>query len=367
MLKKKLYEIANVQAGGTPSRTKSDYWNGNIPWIKISNINSKFVDSYDETITKQGLDNSSAKMFPKNTILYTIFATLGRVGILTFDATTNQAIAGIQLTDSTISNEYLYYYLRSLESYVNKIGNGAAQKNINLSILKNFNVPIVGIERQNEITSELCKLEIAISLKKNELESLNELIKSQFIEMFDNKGYPSKIGNELFKFSSGKFLDVKKRLEAGIPVYGGNGIAWYTDESLVNDDTIIIGRVGAYCGNARLVRGDKWITDNALYISKFKTNDFELEFLEQLMIQYDFHQYAGAAAQPKITQKPLDEQMYLIPPKSEQIKFTEFVKQIDKSKFIFYSKNFLWDVLTFSSSTIAYSNVVSIFAWPRRC
>ena len=55
MLKKKLYEIANVQAGGTPSRTKSEYWNGDIPWVKISNINSKFVTEYDETITDDGL------------------------------------------------------------------------------------------------------------------------------------------------------------------------------------------------------------------------------------------------------------------------------------------------------------------------
>lgn len=151
--------------------------------------------------------------------------------------------------------------------------------------------------------------------------------------MFEGKGYPLKSGKELFKFSSGKFLPEEKRFEDGVPVYGGNGIAWYTNEPLVSEDTVVIGRVGAYCGNVRLVRGEKWITDNAIYIAKFKTKDFTLEFLEKLMTIYDFHQYAGVAAQPKITQKPLEEQMYIVPPIDMQNQFADFVQQTDKSKF----------------------------------
>ena len=157
--------------------------------------------------------------------------------------------------------------------------------------------------------------------------------------MFDNKGYSVKTGAELFKFSSGKFLAEEKRLSQGIPVYGGNGIAWYTDDSLVDEDTIIIGRVGVYCGNVRLARGNKWITDNAIYISEFKTQDFELEFLEKLMTFYDFHQYAGAAAQPKITQKPLEEQLYVVPPLDKQKQYAYFVQQSDKSKFVVSNRN----------------------------
>ena len=150
--------------------------------------------------------------------------------------------------------------------------------------------------------------------------------------MFDSKGYPVKKGKDLFKFSSGKFLPEEKRLSTGIPVYGGNGIAWYTDEALLDEDTIVIGRVGAYCGNVRMVRGSKWITDNAIYIAQFKTRVFELEFLEKLMTLYDFHQYAGAAGQPKITQKPLEDQEYIIPPIELQKQFATFVAQSDKSK-----------------------------------
>lgn len=81
-------------------------------------------------------------------------------------------------------------------------------------------------------------------------------------------------------------------------------------------------------------KGNKWITDNALYISSFKTKNYSLEFLEELMKMCNFHQFADASAQPKITQKPLENLTYIIPPIELQNEFAEFVKLIDKSKFI---------------------------------
>ena len=115
-------ESCSVVSGGTPSRSKNEYWeNGNIPWIKIGNIKSKYVNEYDELITEQGLNNSSAKLLKKGTILYTIFATLGEVGILDIEACTNQAIAGINIIDSRITTDYLYYYLKSKDTF-NKLG-----------------------------------------------------------------------------------------------------------------------------------------------------------------------------------------------------------------------------------------------------
>ena len=141
-------------------------------------------------------------------------------------------------------------------------------------------------------------------------------------------------GENLFKFSSGKFLDAELRLEKGIPVYGGNGIAWYTEKPLINYSTIIIGRVGAYCGNVKLVSEPIWITDNALFIKAFKTNDFNLTYLLSLMEMINFSQFADKVAQPKITQSPLEDQKYAIPPLDLQNQFAAFVEQIDKSKFV---------------------------------
>lgn len=230
-----------------------------------------------------------------------------------------------------VLTKFLYYYClkNNKKFYVE----GTTYPKFDMPSFYNSALEVPSVSEQKNIIETFDAIMHLMKNEEKQLKLYDELIKSRFIELFENKGYAYKQGRDLFKFSSGKFLAQEKRFECGVPTYGGNGIAFYTDESLVDDDTIIIGRVGAYCGNARLVRGPKWITDNALYISKFKTDDLSLEFLEELMKYYDFHQYAGAAAQPKITQKPLEEHMYLLPPKDKQIEFTNYVKLIDKLKF----------------------------------
>jgi len=111
---KTLSELCDIVSGGTPSRSRMEFWNnGDIPWIKIGNLNGKYVEKADEYITKVGLENSAAKVLPKGTILYTIFATLGETAILSIDACTNQAIAGICIKDNLqVSTDYIYYFLK---------------------------------------------------------------------------------------------------------------------------------------------------------------------------------------------------------------------------------------------------------------
>ena len=183
--KVKLYEICDIKSGGTPSRGKREYWsNGEIPWVKIGDFNGKYIDTVEETITYEGLKNSSAKMIEKGSILFTIFATIGEVAILKFDVTTNQAIAGITVTDSRVEKEYLYYYLKSIKTNINNKGRGVAQNNINLSILKNLEVPIVSLKYQKNIVSILNRIDYIIELRIRQLNKINELTKSLFIEMF---------------------------------------------------------------------------------------------------------------------------------------------------------------------------------------
>ena len=110
----RLGDVCEIQSGGTPSRSKTEYWkDGTIPWVKIGDFSGKYLDKTTEHITQQGLDNSSAKLFSKGTILYSIFATLGEATILNIDATTNQAIAGIKLrNESEINIDFFYLYCR---------------------------------------------------------------------------------------------------------------------------------------------------------------------------------------------------------------------------------------------------------------
>ena len=184
-MKVKLGDICDIKSGGTPLRSNNEYWNnGNIPWAKISDINNKYIYQTSENITELGLKNSSAKLFTKGTILYTIFATLGEVCILDIDATTNQAIAGITVLNNKIDKNYLYYYLISKKDYVNTIGRGVAQNNINLNILRNFSIDILPLEEQKKIANTLDKVTNLIELRKKQLEKLDIFSKALFIEMF---------------------------------------------------------------------------------------------------------------------------------------------------------------------------------------
>ena len=161
----KLGEICEISSGGTPSRSNASFWvNGTIPWIKISDIKGDYINSATEFITQKGLENSSAKIFRKGTLLYTIFATLGEVGILNFEATTNQAIAGISLNLDVADRKFMLYNLRNLKEYVFSIGRGMAQMNINQNILKEILIPLPPKNEQEFIASELEKL---LSLCKN--------------------------------------------------------------------------------------------------------------------------------------------------------------------------------------------------------
>lgn len=98
--KVKLGELCEIYSGGTPKRSVSEYWTGgNVPWVKIGDITEKYVSSTEECITQAGLNNSSAKLFKPGTLLYSIFASIGAVGILNILAATNQAIAGLVIRD----------------------------------------------------------------------------------------------------------------------------------------------------------------------------------------------------------------------------------------------------------------------------
>ena len=186
----RLGDICEIQSGGTPARSNCTYWEGGtIPWVKISDIKGKHLNKTEEYITESGLQNSSAKLFPKGTILYTIFATLGETCILDIDAATNQAIAGLTVKSDIIYREYLYYYLFSLKSVVDNLGRGVAQNNINMSILRNLPVPLPPLDEQRKIAAVLDKVSDLIAKRRQQLDKLDELVKSRFIEMFGNFVY----------------------------------------------------------------------------------------------------------------------------------------------------------------------------------
>lgn len=206
----------HIEAGGTPSRSCSSYWNnGDIPWVKIGDIQSKYVSKTSEFITRAGLDNSSAKLFPKGTILYSIFASIGTTAFLNIDAATNQAIAGL-FFDDRLNKEFIYYFLKNSSAYMLKQSHGTAQNNINLKILKNMIIPFPPIEEQQRIVDKIKQLEPLITTVGDLDQENTELDKSIAKKLIN-----SVINYELNEKRDGLGWRKKKLSEIGTIVGGG--------------------------------------------------------------------------------------------------------------------------------------------------
>ena len=354
-------ESCSVVSGGTPSRSKNEYWeNGNIPWIKIGNIKSKYVNEYDELITEQGLNNSSAKLLKKGTILYTIFATLGEVGILDIEACTNQAIAGINITDSRITTDYLYYYLKSKKDYVNNIGRGVAQNNINLTTLKNFEIPLINVDKQLNIVEILEKVERMICLKEKEIDDLDLLIKARFIEMF---GEP--VNNDKVWVKDSVERLCREIYGGGTPskshpeYYEGGEIPWITSKDMKTDilidSQIHINEDGVANSTARIVPKNSVImvirsgilkhtlpvAINAVPVTVNQDlkvfvagNRIVTKFLayQFKMIERDILSGVRAVTADNIELDALKRRELIVPPIELQQEFADFVRQVDKSR-----------------------------------
>ncbi|MCM3006714.1 restriction endonuclease subunit S [Priestia koreensis] len=150
--------VAKWGSGGTPSRKKEEYYGGNIPWIKTGELNDGIIEDSQETITEKGLKESSAKLFPKGSIVIAMYgATIGKLGVLGMDAATNQACAVGQANDC-LNPKYLFYYFLARRGELIALGKGGAQPNISQTVIKQFPFALPPLNEQARIVDRLEKL-----------------------------------------------------------------------------------------------------------------------------------------------------------------------------------------------------------------
>ena len=225
---------------------------------------------------------------------------------------------------------YLYYALR--HARIPDTG-----YNRHFKWLKEVAIEYPDAAQQATVVAVLDELGNIICQRQNQLRTLDELIKARFVKLFgdpitNSKGFETRPGIEVFKLSNGKFVPENKRFVVGVPVYGGNGISWYTDKILCANDTVVVGRVGFQSGNVHLVEGPLWISDNAMYISDLVDDEYDLRFLYAVMDHIDFTRFQDAGDLKKITQKPFMQMQYIKPPLHIQHEYVAFVSLVDKSK-----------------------------------
>ena len=172
----KLGDITKMISGGTPNTKIKEYYNGNIVWATITDITNSYKYLYDseKKITELGLQNSSTKIFPINTVLYSIYGSIGECAISKVECTTNQAILGIECSDK-INYNFLYYLLSNHKNNAKKLRQFGTQPNINKKIVLNFCFKIPNIEEQEKIGEYLSLLDKEIDNLKKQKELIKEM------------------------------------------------------------------------------------------------------------------------------------------------------------------------------------------------
>ena len=180
-----LGEIAEMQSGGTPSSHNSEYYNGNIPFLSITDMTNagKYINSTIKSITEYGLANSSTRIYPAGTLMYAMYASLGKCSITNIDVAISQAILGFSLSNE-IDREFLYQYLCNIESGIKCFGQTGTQTNLSKSIVEKFNILIPTLSEQKLVGNLLSSLDSQISLQTQRLEKLKQIKSACLDNMF---------------------------------------------------------------------------------------------------------------------------------------------------------------------------------------
>ena len=174
--------ICTLNAGGTPSRSKNEYWdNGDIPWLSSGEIDNNLITTTNEKISKLGLKNSATKLFPKKTVLIAITGfgtTRGKTSLLKIESATNQSIVGITIKKKILDEEYLWRYVQSQYYLLRNFAQGTQQPGLNLDIIKKFKIIMpTNILEQQKIASILSRVDALIETTQKTIENAKQLKK----------------------------------------------------------------------------------------------------------------------------------------------------------------------------------------------
>lgn len=180
---KKICQLCNISSGGTPNRGRKEYYGGNIPWIKTGELKNEILTDTEEKITPLGMNNSSAKLYPKGSLIVAMYgATIGKTAKLGVDATTNQACAVLfDIDNKQIQTDYLWLYLQSQTDKLKAMAYGGAQPNINAGIVANYEIPLPPFDTQNEIVERITRLR----KKQKDLQQKSLTLRQQATKQFE--------------------------------------------------------------------------------------------------------------------------------------------------------------------------------------
>lgn len=242
-------ELCDVTIGATPSRRNPEYWNGEHPWVTVSELNGGIVTATRERITDLGVANSSSKLIKAGTLLFSFKLSIGKMGFAGVDLYTNEAIAAFTIRDESLLNKrFLYYFLMAADSLA-PINVAAKGRLLNKSALQKLRIPHPPLSEQRRIVDILDQAERLRRLRAKADAKAAHILPALFIKMFGDPatnpmGWPvCRLGDVTDQFISGGTPSTK------VGGYWKGDVPWITGAD-IKDEVVVVGR--------------KWITQEAI-------------------------------------------------------------------------------------------------------
>ena len=363
-----LGEVGTWQSGGTPSRSNKTYYGGNIPWLKTGDLNDGLISDIPESITEEAVANSSAKINPTGSVLIAMYgATIGKLGILTFPATTNQACCAC-IEFNAITQLYLFYFLLSQRNEFIAKGGGGAQPNISKEIIVNTFIPLPPLSEQQRIVMEIekwfalidqveqDKVDLQTTIKQTKSKILDLAIHGKLVPQ-DPNDEPAvelvkRINPDFTPCDNGHYAQLPngwavcrldqvadaldnlrkpinsnernsrikgKQIDRLYPYYGATGQVGLIDDYIVDGHYLLLGEDGAPFLNKNAIKaysisGKSWVNNHAHILSP----KIDFEFLQYSLNQIDYSEYVNGSTRLKLTQTDMRSIRLMLPPLTEQ-------------------------------------------------
>lgn len=286
-------DLATVVGGGTPDTTVKSYWGGDIQWFTPSEIGkNKYVDFSKRTITRDGLDNSSAKLLPLHTILLSSRATVGECSIASNECTTNQGFQSLIAKQCNI--DFLYYLIQTKKKDLIRNACGSTFLEISANEIRKIKVAVPVQNEQEQIAKLLSLIDERIATQNKIIDKLKSLIKGIDKVVFQSCSKHCKLKEFDNQITAGR----DKVEEGCFPLYGSTGVIGTTATPSYHEPLVLVARVGSI-GCVQFVNIPCGVSDNTIVIRCGSKAKYVYYYLQN----YNFERITSGTTQPLITAK----------------------------------------------------------------
>ncbi len=352
----KLGDICKFQSGGTPSKRKTEFFIGTIPWITTTALNGGYIGKENavEWISEQAIKESAAKVVPAFSIMVGTRVGVGKVAINTVEMSTSQDIISLlDIEESVWNKDYLCKFLQSKSMFLNSQARGATIKGIKIDVLSELEVPEISLEEQLRISKIIDEVKTIIVYRRQQLQKLDDLVKARFVELFGSCKRMASM-NELCSIITDGTHQPPKFQSNGIPfIFVSNLVKntiTYNAEKFISEETygelykrtpievgdLLLSTVGSYGHPAVVAEDRKFLFQRHIAYLKPKHDIVNSFYLHAALLspggQGQIEEKVKGVAQKTLNLSEIKKILVPLPSIEEQNAFETFVKQTDKLK-----------------------------------